>query len=457
MARKVIEEGRKANGQGSARLLEDGSWECIIQSKYLNPKTGKPKRVKRKGKTEKEAVKNCRLALSAWEKQYESNTIVKIDKKKTYGEYMKEFIEKEVKPNITGSSYKSYIYSMEANFYKYNISKMFLPNLNTVVFEVYFDTIIHDKSYRTAEVPIQLNKRCCTWLYNKSLLEEDYASFAKVKKEKKDEYFRDKEKEKRERKKIFTNEDIIKFYDSYKNNVSEYSAAVILLLETMMRAQEFLPLTIDDIDFEQNIIHIRSAVGERFIDNDREKGLEKYIKVTKTGKERIVYMTPLAREVVEYMIKQTEMKCRNNPNNLLFPSFLRNGKMRSMESFEIQFKELCDKLGVDRDVRQTKLSSGKIINKGLNVHALRHTAITIANTAPQSNVINTALMAGHTAIRTENIYTHSNIEALKNVQTASNVILNLGDEAEQKEDVKEKIEDRELYDMYLKLKEKFEN
>ena len=38
------------------------------------------------------------------------------------------------------------------------------------------------------------------------------------KKEKRDEYFRDKDKNKREQKKIFTNEDIIKFYDSYKNN-----------------------------------------------------------------------------------------------------------------------------------------------------------------------------------------------------------------------------------------------
>ena len=43
--------GRNENGAGSTRRLEDGSWECIIQSKYLNPESGKPKRVKRKGKT----------------------------------------------------------------------------------------------------------------------------------------------------------------------------------------------------------------------------------------------------------------------------------------------------------------------------------------------------------------------------------------------------------------------
>ena len=215
----------------------------------------------------------------------------------------------------------------------------------------------------------------------------------------------------------------------------------------MMRAQELMALTLDDINFEKNIIHIRSAVSERFIDNDKTRGLEYYVKVPKNGKERIVYMTPLAKEVVQYMIEQSKMKCRDNPNNLLFPSYLKHGKMRSVDSFEIQFKALCDKLGIDRDVRER---NG--VKKGLNVHALRHTAITIANTAPNSNVINTALMAGHTAIRTENIYTHSNINALKTIKTASETVLNL-----KKEDKNEteNHSDKELYELYLKLKDKF--
>lgn len=58
----------------------------------------------------------------------------------------------------------------------------------------------------------------------------------KDKKEIEDEFFRKEEEE--PRKEIFTNEDIVKFYNSYKNGVSEYSAAVILILETMMRGQE---------------------------------------------------------------------------------------------------------------------------------------------------------------------------------------------------------------------------
>ena len=38
--------GRKSNGEGSVRKLPDGKYECMIQSQFLNPETGKPKRFK---------------------------------------------------------------------------------------------------------------------------------------------------------------------------------------------------------------------------------------------------------------------------------------------------------------------------------------------------------------------------------------------------------------------------
>ena len=411
--------GKAKSGEGSTRLLSNGNWECIVQSKYINPdsKTGAPKRIKRSGKTEEEARKNAKLDLKAWEKAYEKDKAqnLKLSKTKTFGQYMEEFIDNEVKPNIAGSSYRDYVYTMRANFYNKKISKLQLKMLNTVEFETYFDNLIHEKSKKTAQLPIQLCKRCSTWLYGKSLIEEDDAAFAKT--------------------------------NAYKNRLSEYCPAIILMLETFIRGQELLSLTESDIDLEKNIIHIRCAVGERFIDNDKNKGLEKYVKVPKSGGERIIYMTPLAREVVEFMMAQTKLKCRANPMNLLFPSYLKQGKMRSMDAFEVQFKALCDKLGIDRDVRIMKNGN----KKGLCVHALRHTGITIANTVPNANVVNTALMAGHKAIKTENIYTHSIVEGLKNVRTMSDVVLHLNGEQEEEKSDKEK----ELYELYLMLKEKF--
>ena len=66
-------------------------------------------------------------------------------------------------------------------------------------------------------------------------------------------------------------------------------------------------------------------------------------------------------------------------------------------------------------------------------------------------------MAGHTAIRTENIYTHANINALKNIKTAGDLVLNINNKTEKSENsIDNEVIDKELYDMYIKLKEKFE-
>lgn len=406
----------KKRGSGSTRQLPSGKWECIVQSKYTNPdsKTLSPKRIKRTGNTENEAMKKANQALIIWERNFEKNkNNIKIDNKRTFGSYMEEFIEKEVKINLAGSSYKSYIYSMKENFYNYKISKLTLNSLNKVEFEVYYDTITHDKNECSSNLPIQLCKRCCEWLVSDGLLDENYAMQAKTKRKKRDEFFRDKVEREKEQKKIFTNEDIIKFYHAYKNNISQYCAPIILILETMMRGQEVLALNIKDLDFKNNTITVQSAISERFVDNDKSQKLEQYIKVPKNGKSRVIYMTPLAKEVLLFMIEQTRLKCRSNPDGLVFPSYTNHGKIRSLDSFEMMFKELCNKLGIDRDVR--KRADGKKV--GLSVHALRHTAITIANTSTNANVINTALQAGHTAITTENIYTHTNIDALKTIET----------------------------------------
>ena len=88
---------RKENGEGSCRKLGPNEWECIIQSKYINPKTITPKRIKRKGKTEKEAREKARQALLAWEKQIINyNNDFKENKSKTFGEYMVEYMTTEV-------------------------------------------------------------------------------------------------------------------------------------------------------------------------------------------------------------------------------------------------------------------------------------------------------------------------------------------------------------------------
>lgn len=437
---------RKSNGNGSARKLDDGSWECVIQSKYLNPKTGNPKRIKRKGKNEKIAIDNAKTALAAWEKEIERGNDIKINKAKTFGEYMEEYIENEAKRSLTGSAYHSYIRTMDRNFFDFPISKYQLHMLNTVEFEKYFDTILSLKSRKTCSLPIQLCKRCCKWLVDKNLLKENYAAQARVKQEVADEYNRKKEEDIKRRKKVFTSEDIEKFYYAYKNNMGQYPVVVLFLLETGMRASEFASLRNDNINLKKNRIDIVETRAIRFKNNDKTNGIEEYTKVPKNKEGRFIMMSDLCRECVMYMMEQTKLNCKNNPENLLYPTF-RNGKRRSNSSMEVCFKDLCDRLKIDRDVHLTE--GGQM--KGLCLHSLRHTADTIANTASGANVVNTALMMGHKAISVENVYTHATEEALSKVTTPSQAILKNYKNEEQKNS-----DDEELYKMYLKLKDKFE-
>ena len=56
---------------------------------------------------------------------------------------------------------------------------------------------------------------------------------------------------------------------------------------------------------------------------------------------------------------------------------------------------------------------------------------------------------GHKAISVENIYTHATEDALKTITTPSQAVLS--------EYSKKDTSEEELYNMYLKLKNKFEN
>ena len=463
---------RRANGEGYVRKIDKNKYECSIQSKYINPKTGKIKRIKRQGTTEEEARKNCKMAVKAWEKSIESGKDEKVLKSKTFGQYMEEYIEEEAKKDLTASGYHSYISTMRNNFYTFHIANLQLHMLNAEEFRKYYNNLVEVKAKKTALLPRQLCIRCCQWLVNRSLLAENYADHYFFDKEVIDEYDNKVAERERNRKKIFTTEDIQKFYYAYKNNMGQYPALVLFLLETGLRASEASALRNDNIDLENRIIWVRETQAIRFKDNDKNSGgVEYYTKVPKNKTERMIIMSDLCKEVVQYMQEQTKLQCKNNPDNLLYPTF-RNGKRRSLSSMEVCFKDLCDKLEIDRDVRLSK--TGQM--KGLCLHSLRHTMDSIANSAKGANIVNTALMLGHNVVRTEEVYTHATVEGLKSIVTPSQAVLEdyVKDSTDSAPTQIKPLEsphsepqgankppesmseqDKELYEMYLKLKEKF--
>ena len=417
---------RSGNGAGSTRKLANGQWECIIQSRNINPKTGKPKRIKRQGETEEQARKNAQIELKRWEKALLSGQNVKIDRKKTFGQYMTEFVDSEVVKGITDSAYRSYVNVLRSNFYNYPISNFQLQMLNRVEFQKYYDELQKTKSHNTCLFPRQLCIRCCNWLVINSLLTENYAEQATLTREIADEYNKEREEENENRKRVFTAEDIQKFYYAFRNNMGQYPVVVLFLLETGMRSSEFAALRNDNINLETGRIDIVETRAVRFKNKDKNSGVEEYVKVPKNKGARFIMMSELAKECVLYMQEQTRLHCTCNIDNLLYPTF-RNGRRRSNATMEVCFKDLCDKLGIDRDVCMVKTvdKNGReeYLKKGLCLHSLRHTSDSIANAAKGANVVNTALKMGHKAIKTENVYTHATEEGLASVATPSQIVL----------------------------------
>lgn len=442
---------KRKNGEGSVRSVGDG-YEAIVQSSLTNPKTNKPKRFKRKGSTPEEALANAKVACQNWELQMSYGKDEPIDKRKTLGSYMEEYLTSVVKNSgITASTYHTYYRTVHKMFMEYDISKLQLQMLNPKVFEDYYNELYRHYSVKSCGTPRQVLIKLCKTLCDKKLLPMNYAEIAQlgIKKEVIDEYTEEMDQIDRQRKRIWSNEDIQKFYQAYKTNTGgEIVIITLFLIETGIRIGEFIVLTNNDIDIEKRTVRIAKARSRRFKNIDiPEAGIEYYTKVTKNSEPRVVYLSDFALELVGIMMYQTKTKCKSNPDNLLYPQF-RTGKQRTSSSLEICLKDLCDKLNIDRDVRPTK--TGQRV--GLSLHACRHTYDSIANTAKEANPIATALSMGHKAISVENVYTHMTENAQKNIKTASSEVLGIGTEPSSETGLTED-EEKMLYEL---LKKKFE-
>ncbi len=155
----------------------------------------------------------------------------------------------KVKGKITESAYYSYYKCMERYFHPYRIAKFQLHNLSVKAFQDYYNEIGQKYSKKTCSFPIQLCRRLCKDLVNRSLLPEDYASQAMPKKEVIDEYNKERQEEEERKKEIFSKEDIMKFYNEWRSHLhnSQYDVVAVFLLETGLRAQEFAALQNSDI------------------------------------------------------------------------------------------------------------------------------------------------------------------------------------------------------------------
>ncbi|WP_462412313.1 site-specific integrase [Neobacillus sp. Marseille-QA0830] len=179
---------------------------------------------------------------------------------------------------------------------------------------------------------------------------------------------------------IWDQEDIELFL-SIKGNKSrgKYYLTVLMALLTGMRKGEILGLTWDNVDFENNVIHIQQIL---------ESDGSKLSKKTKSKKFRQVLIPDLLKQEMILHKKQQKINVLSNPHNLVFCT--RNGKRVIPNTLNDVLNGYCSKLELPR----------------MKFHDLRHTHATmLLKVNVNIKVIQERL--GHTrASTTLDIYSH---------------------------------------------------
>ena len=341
--------------------------------------------------------------------------------------YMQEFLETRVRPYVQDSTWRSYLEALNPNFYNEGISEVYAEECSSAIFERYYLDLLSRKSRSTTEVIVMLTKRLSTYIYSLGIFPDDYAARIILPKRTRQEMDLEKVKLKQERKRYFSKEDVRKFFRSYENGSSKLTETemawlpvILLQLETFTRAGEVLSIFLDSIDFRNRAVWVCNSVGKRLQENG-ERYYERYLKIPKNGEVRIVPLSPFAVELIDKT--QNCSSDGTNPRGLLFPF---RGRMRTVETYEKNFTSICDKLRIDRGTGRTDCL-GK--NYGLNTHALRHTAITWANSVKGANAINTAQISGHSIryatgldLGSDAVYTHAVLSELRKVRTPSMIL-----------------------------------
>ena len=166
---------------------------------------------------------------------------------------------------------------------------------------------------------------------------------------------------------------------------SAYYLQYCLVLETGLRASELIGLTLDEIDFNDNLIHVKhtllydSRVGWYYVSPKTRQGT------------RDIYMTPRCREIIGLALRRKqESNYTLNPlyKDLIFLST--QGLPIRTSSYNMGLYRICKNAGLTR----------------ISMHTLRHTFATrcvLAGITPK--VLQTIM--GHADISTTmNIYVH---------------------------------------------------
>lgn len=184
------------------------------------------------------------------------------------------------------------------------------------------------------------------------------------------------------------------FIEELRKNYDLYTDIFYIAIYTGMRIGEILALSYEDIDLNNNLIHITKTLTQNKDD--------KYVIGTTTKTYAGTRDIPITK-----LIENILLKASRNKNKLLFSQ---NGKIIAPNTINAHFKRICKNANIrvintKKKRHKNDIEAGNLKSSKVNTHMLRHTYATRCIESGMSAVVLSKLL-GHADIETTlNTYT----------------------------------------------------
>jgi integrase len=358
---------RRGNGEGTIYQRSDGTWEARARLHLID---GTKRRVSVYGKTRKEAAHRLHEKL-----ENERRGVPLVINEYTVGRWLDQWLQVISGSSIRPKTYE--IYESTIRLYlKPTLGHHKLTDLRPAHFQAMIDRALEDgRSPRMVMRWRQVLSSALSEAMRQELVMRNVARLVRLP------TYRSAEA------KTWTRDQAARFLATVADH--RYYAAFLLATQNGLRLGEVLGLSVEDLDFESGVIHVRQQLQRQ-----AGRGLQ-LVPLKTLHSARLIPMSDRVRAA----LKDTIAAAPTDGDGLVFRS-TSGGPVDPKNFVERTFKELCELAEVPR----------------IKFHELRHTAATFYKDLGGANPQDAQRLLGHSHVNTTmQIYQHSDLAQRKAV------------------------------------------